>query len=271
MAKVKYTYEDVKSTYKEVDAPWTVFGVDPFVTPLIYFFANYTTLSPTFFTIFGMGLAILSFFSFLQGTQPYLIVGAILFELAFWCDCIDGKLARLTEKSSPEGAFFELLLDQGRMLLVTMGIAYGQFRLKGDYSILIMGLCYVIFHFFWFALWNIWGKANRMRLEKYNIEYDRDMEIKAKKEALKKNNKPKGLRNKIGLFAFKHRILARYSSVEIDTVVFLIFPILSAPITGLKVGLILWALLTAFKTLDFSTKICRPPKLFSSPEDDAGI
>ncbi len=271
MAEIKYSYKDVKSTYKDVDAFWTVFGVDPFVTPLIYLSANYTKLSPSFFTGFGMCLSIASFICFLQGVQPYLIAGGILFELAFWCDCIDGKLARLTGKSSPGGAFFELLLDQGRMLLVTMGIAYGQFRLNGDYNILIMGLVYIIFHFFWFALWNIWGKSNRIRLEKYNIEYDWEMELNAKKEAVKSNKKPKGLRNAIGMFAFRHRLLARYSSVEIDTLVFLVFPIFSAPVLGLKAGLALWAFLTVFKTIDFSTKIVRPPKLFSSPGDDADI
>ena len=271
MGNKKYSYSNVKATYKDVDAFWTVFGVDPFVTPIIYLSANYTKLSPSFFTGFGMGLSILSFACFIQGVQPYLIAGAILFQLAFWCDCIDGKLARLTGTSSPGGAFFELLLDQGRMLLVTMGVAYGQFRLSGDYNIIIMGLAYVIFHFFWFALWNIWGRANRIRLEKYNIEYNPDMELKAKKDALKSNNKPKGLRNAIGMFAFRHRLLARYSSVEIDTIVFLVFPIFSAVITGLKVGLILWAILTAFKTIDFSIKILKPPKLFSNPADDADI
>jgi len=265
-AKQKYTYKDIKATYKTADAVWTVFAVDPLVTPIIYLVSNFTKLSPTFFTFLGLFLSAISSACFIQGTKPYLIAGAILFELAFWSDCIDGKLARLTGNSSAGGAFFELLFDQFRLLLIVLGIAYGQFRITGDYVIIIMSLVYIIFHFFWMSLWYIYTKANKIRLLKYNPSYTEDPTLSFKKKLIMKNIKPKGLRNIIGFYALKHRVLSRYSSVEIDTIVFIFAPIFLEPKTGFIIGIILWTALTIFKVLDFSLTINKPPKFMDESE-----
>ena len=41
----------------------------------------------------------------------HLLLGAILFELRFFADCLDGKLARVRGLTSPRGAFVDLALD----------------------------------------------------------------------------------------------------------------------------------------------------------------
>ena len=41
----------------------------------------------------------------------HLVVGALLYELRFFVDCLDGKLARLRGTSSARGAFFDFACD----------------------------------------------------------------------------------------------------------------------------------------------------------------
>jgi phosphatidylglycerophosphate synthase len=41
----------------------------------------------------------------------HLVLGAVLYELRFFVDCLDGKLARLRGTSSPRGAFFDFACD----------------------------------------------------------------------------------------------------------------------------------------------------------------
>jgi phosphatidylglycerophosphate synthase len=41
----------------------------------------------------------------------HLVAGALLYELRFFVDCLDGKLARLRGTSSPRGAFFDFACD----------------------------------------------------------------------------------------------------------------------------------------------------------------
>ena len=261
--KTRYTYEDIRATYKEVDAFWTVFVVDPIAIHFIYLFANFTNLSPNFFTVLGLFASIISSYFFIQG---YLLAGAVLFEVAFLLDCIDGKIARLTNKSSPSGAFFELLLDQFRLILVSTGIGYGQYRTTGDYGMIILSLVYIIFHLFWLSLWHIWSRANRLRAEKYGLDFPEEIMVKIRKRAIEDNIKPKGFRNILAFYALKNRIVSRYTSVEIDTIVFFLAPMLREPKIGFVIGILLWAVLTIFKSLDFSLQVNKIPRFYEGLE-----
>jgi phosphatidylglycerophosphate synthase len=53
-------------------------------------------------------LGLLSAVSFGSG---HLVLGAVLYELRFFVDCLDGKLARLRGMSSRRGAFFDFVCD----------------------------------------------------------------------------------------------------------------------------------------------------------------
>jgi phosphatidylglycerophosphate synthase len=60
---------------------------------------------------------------FALGTRSALIVGAVLFYLAFVFDCVDGKLARALGTTSARGEALDHLADGGRRASASLGIA----------------------------------------------------------------------------------------------------------------------------------------------------
>lgn len=102
------TRADVLATYKPVDAWWTVLVIDPLTARLLPRLVRYEAVTPNRLTLLAAGLGVASGGLFLRG-QP--VPAAVLFELRFVADCLDGKVARLTHTGSPEGAFLDKMTD----------------------------------------------------------------------------------------------------------------------------------------------------------------
>ena len=116
----KYTLEDVKKIVKERDSWWTVLVIDPFATRATLFLANNTRVSPNVITAVSLLLSVLSSFLFFKGL---LWQGALIYELSFLFDCIDGKLAQLTGRSSLKGIWLDMFADKVRLILNTLALA----------------------------------------------------------------------------------------------------------------------------------------------------
>lgn len=116
----KYTLEDVKKIVKERDSWWTVLVIDPFATRATLFLANNTRVSPNVITAVSLLLSVLSSFLFFKGL---LWQGALIYELSFLFDCIDGKLAQLTGRSSLKGIWLDMFADKIRLILNTLALA----------------------------------------------------------------------------------------------------------------------------------------------------
>ncbi len=93
---------------KAVDAWWTVLAVDPVALRVLPVLARRSFVTPLRLTLVG---AVLSAFSVAAFAGSWFVAGALLFEAAFFLDCLDGKLARVRRKTSEFGAFLDLLLD----------------------------------------------------------------------------------------------------------------------------------------------------------------
>jgi phosphatidylglycerophosphate synthase len=113
---------------KKRDYWWTVLATDPVAVPLVGFLARRRWLTPDQVTAFALvsGLAVGA--AFATGTRAGLVVGGVLFYLAFLFDCVDGKLARALGVTSAKGEALDHLADGGRRASASLGLALWAWR-----------------------------------------------------------------------------------------------------------------------------------------------
>jgi hypothetical protein len=116
---------------KKRDYWWTVLATDPVALPLSRFLARKRLLTPDQVTAIALvlGLAVGVFFAL--GSRWGLVVGGIVFYLAFVFDCVDGKLARALEVTSGRGKALDALADGGRRASASLGL-FLHFWIWGD-------------------------------------------------------------------------------------------------------------------------------------------
>lgn len=100
---------DPTSMVKPIDAVWTVAFVDPIAVRLVPRLARVPAISPLAITLLAHGLGVVSAVLFARGQ---LLVPAVLFELRFVADCLDGKLARFTGRTSALGRELDAFGDR---------------------------------------------------------------------------------------------------------------------------------------------------------------
>ena len=102
---------------KPVDSWWTVIAIDPIAARIVPLIARVRAVTPMRLTLLAFALGLASALAFGLGE---LWLGAVLFEVRFLLDCLDGKLARYRGTSSPAGAFVDVACD-----MVVVGLCYG--------------------------------------------------------------------------------------------------------------------------------------------------
>jgi phosphatidylglycerophosphate synthase len=93
---------------KRPDAWWTVAVVDPVALRILPRIVDRPRITPDGLSLASLVLALLAGVAFLQDA---FVVGAVLFELHFLLDCLDGKLARVRGTQNPRGGFVDLACD----------------------------------------------------------------------------------------------------------------------------------------------------------------
>lgn len=93
---------------KPVDSWWTVLFIDPIAVRILPFLLRFRWIDANVVTgvafVVGCGAIVL----FATGQ---FVIGAVLYELRFLLDCLDGKIARVRRTSSPLGAAFDRTAD----------------------------------------------------------------------------------------------------------------------------------------------------------------
>jgi hypothetical protein len=105
-----------------------------FVSPYSKYLARWAArrgLTPNQVTTFSLALGLASAAAFATGERWGLIAGAVLLQLAFTADCVDGQLARYTRSFSAFGAWLDSVFDRSKEYLVYAGLALGASR-AGD-------------------------------------------------------------------------------------------------------------------------------------------
>lgn len=70
----------------------------------------------------------------------WLIAAAVVYELSFVLDCVDGQLARVRKTSSPLGHLFDFLMDEIKAMLIFGCVTVRLWRQSEDDLFLLVGL-----------------------------------------------------------------------------------------------------------------------------------
>jgi phosphatidylglycerophosphate synthase len=91
----------------------------------------HTGITPNAVTAASAACAVLASLSFAVAERPVLWLGALLLQLAFVLDCLDGQLARYRGQTTALGSWFDLITDRLADLVIFAGIAVGCVRSTG--------------------------------------------------------------------------------------------------------------------------------------------
>jgi hypothetical protein len=112
------------SSVKAIDGFFTTF----FVSPYSKYIARWSArrgFTPNQVTTVSMLLGLLAAAGFATGERWGLVAGAVLLQVAFTADCVDGQLARFTRTFTPLGAYLDSTFDRAKEWAVYLGLAIG--------------------------------------------------------------------------------------------------------------------------------------------------
>jgi phosphatidylglycerophosphate synthase len=118
------------SAVKANDSFFTTFFVSPYSRYLARWAAR-RGLTPNQVTTVSLGIGVLAAAAFATGERGGLIAGAILLQVSFATDCVDGQLARYARMFSRLGAWLDAVFDRTKEYAVFAGLAIGASR-AGD-------------------------------------------------------------------------------------------------------------------------------------------
>jgi hypothetical protein len=118
------------SAVKGSDGFFTTFFVSPY-SRYIARWAARRGLTPNQVTTASVLIGLLAAAAFATGERWGLVAGAVLLQLAFTTDCVDGQLARYTRTFSKLGAWLDSVFDRTKEYLAFAGLAIGASRM-GD-------------------------------------------------------------------------------------------------------------------------------------------
>jgi len=107
---------------KKRDYWWTVLVVDPVAIPITRLLAKRRWATPDEVTIVSLVLGLLTGLFFAVGARWGLVTGGLLYYVSFALDCVDGKLARTLNLSSPRGHALDAMSDSARRASAAIGI-----------------------------------------------------------------------------------------------------------------------------------------------------
>jgi CDP-alcohol phosphatidyltransferase-like enzyme len=118
------------SAVKGSDGFFTTFFVSPY-SRYIARWAAHRGFTPNQVTTVSVLIGLVAAIAFATGERWGLIAGAVLLQIAFTTDCVDGQLARYTRQFSKLGAWLDSVFDRTKEYLAFAGLAIGASR-SGD-------------------------------------------------------------------------------------------------------------------------------------------
>ncbi|MGH3345069.1 MAG: CDP-alcohol phosphatidyltransferase family protein [Carbonactinosporaceae bacterium] len=114
----------LESSVKTGDGFFTTHFVSPYSKHLARWAAR-AGLTPNVVSSISMVIGVAAAAVFATGTRAGLVGGAVLLQVAFTTDCVDGQLARYTRTFSHFGAWLDAVLDRAKEYVVYAGLAVG--------------------------------------------------------------------------------------------------------------------------------------------------
>lgn len=129
----------LNSAVKASDGFFTTFFVSPYSKYLARFAAR-RGWTPNAISTVSLGIGLLAAIAFATGQRAGMVIGAVLLQIAFTTDCVDGQLARYTRTFSKLGAWLDSVFDRSKEYLVFAGLALGSTRGFGD-DVWVLACC----------------------------------------------------------------------------------------------------------------------------------
>ncbi|MGH3031725.1 MAG: CDP-alcohol phosphatidyltransferase family protein, partial [Gaiellaceae bacterium] len=114
----------LESAVKANDGFFTTYFVSPYSKYLARFAAR-RRLTPNQISTLSFAIGLAAAASFAVGSRASLIAGAVLLQISFTVDCVDGQLARYTRTFSKLGAWLDSVFDRTKEYVVYAGLALG--------------------------------------------------------------------------------------------------------------------------------------------------
>jgi hypothetical protein len=86
--------------------------------------------------------------AFAVGTRPWMVAGALLLQVAFTLDCVDGQLARYAGAGTALGGWLDAMFDRLKEFLVYAGLAAGAVRVDGNTGVWQLALAGLVLQTF---------------------------------------------------------------------------------------------------------------------------
>lgn len=110
-------------------------------TPFTWLFVKFG-ISPNIITISSLFLCLLGFYFFSLGTYAYIMVGLLFFLFFKIMDMSDGEVARIQNKKSIEGLYFDRVSHYVFSCCFGLGLGFGLYRLYQSDIYIILGFLF---------------------------------------------------------------------------------------------------------------------------------
>jgi len=225
---------------------WAILFVLPIARRLSLIIINRTNLTPNAITLGAF--IFIPFAAYFYGLGNYygLVFGAVFFELNYLFDCVDGTVARVKKLGTPLGTYLDPMLDRWRIVIITLAMAYGQYKASGD--LLVVYLLFIYLGMNNLILFT--RSAQEKALSK--MERGSDMGVDLARSTMKSS-----------LLAWwfskteDRNIMPYYHDIELDALVFVIGPLLNLMVPCLVVANLLALLLILLLNFMFFIAIRR--------------
>jgi phosphatidylglycerophosphate synthase len=107
---------------------------------LSYIIINYTRIGANFFSVLAIFTPIVASALFLKYSPMFILAGALLHQLGYFFDVMDGEIARLRKKDTIQGAFTDAVNHFFNIPLLFVGLCLGAYFSTGKTAMIIAAL-----------------------------------------------------------------------------------------------------------------------------------
>lgn len=146
--KKKFVKEDFRKVRNPAAGPITFqpfSRASPYIGPV---FANYFPFTPNQITFIWEIIQLFGIFLIALGGYRNMLMGIVIYHLAFFLDYIDGDLARVIKKTTVGGAYLDKFFHYFNRSLLLIALGIGVYNSPGDKMYLFLGIWSAIFLLF---------------------------------------------------------------------------------------------------------------------------
>lgn len=124
--------DKLRSCIKEKDGWWASIFAGPLANRLLEPICEIPWLTPNQLTLVSFFIGLIAAIFFSKGDYFSLVIGAVLVQLSFVVDCMDGQYARYSKKFSDFGAWLDRISDRVKDFAYFFALAWGFFKAHPD-------------------------------------------------------------------------------------------------------------------------------------------